>query len=790
MRIKVHIAMALLGLMIGVLNSTATPPIQGQRPTTFPDLPAITDSTLLFTQDSIAHQSYKFNIGKLKTFMGKDVHLDSSYANRSNECILTRQARSGDSSVEFTNTLAGIFHEAGDTGGVYFLCDAVSDFPSIGTQAISIDDNYLVIDSADACPSSLIKGYEFSQDFPVDVNMCQDGYISQIRLKANIRNYYPDFQDGGEPGLAVIALNVNGQNVMPSNPQSFDAPSDIIILLNTVDGHTSSEFIYNLPEPTSITSVRATFMWINHAAFELDGLKVTYKIANCPCYQQFLTTDSLGHMRLDSAILPEPYVLTGANGLTVINNEVVELGGELSHNTDVYGGKHQLRIQGCDPLVFEGYGSGNGDAYSSTRYEQRGDHIDINGYYRYSLDSANQSANIAVSPYAAGLSTHYQNNNNNTSFGSQVSLATDRIYQSVSSDDPANGVNITTSNQMFKDKYEMSSNDTTGYSNHTLSPQSVQFGTYGNSNNFTKYEQTKDDIGIQASDYGQSTITSFKLAPLGVYLRTPNVYNYTAQVGQVLTLKNVSTGEMEFENLNLDVNVVNGIYRDSTDNLIKLGNKLTQNTSIDGDMNTMSFYNNKRFIINQTPFSNEGLDSAVTHIGKTTLVSIADDDSSHGMIIGGFAAGEVPSTVGLTMVGSNSGNGTSNGGTLVQGTHTGYGINTIGLKILGQNVKSFGIWMEGKTDDTTDAYADILVNPVNHKLRIANLNTNNSATQVLAKDPNGFSVWKDVSSMKPYSYTPSGSADTNGAIGDVAYDSNYLYIKTGAGWNRVALSTW
>ena len=36
-------------------------------------------------------------------------------------------------------------------------------------------------------------------------------------------------------------------------------------------------------------------------------------------------------------------------------------------------------------------------------------------------------------------------------------------------------------------------------------------------------------------------------------------------------------------------------------------------------------------------------------------------------------------------------------------------------------------------------------------------------------------------------YTPSSTADTNGAVGDIAWDNNYLYIKTSTGWGRLAL---
>lgn len=38
-------------------------------------------------------------------------------------------------------------------------------------------------------------------------------------------------------------------------------------------------------------------------------------------------------------------------------------------------------------------------------------------------------------------------------------------------------------------------------------------------------------------------------------------------------------------------------------------------------------------------------------------------------------------------------------------------------------------------------------------------------------------------------FTPSGSADSSGNVGDWAWDSDYAYVKTGAGWKRSALST-
>jgi hypothetical protein len=39
-------------------------------------------------------------------------------------------------------------------------------------------------------------------------------------------------------------------------------------------------------------------------------------------------------------------------------------------------------------------------------------------------------------------------------------------------------------------------------------------------------------------------------------------------------------------------------------------------------------------------------------------------------------------------------------------------------------------------------------------------------------------------------YTPTGSADANGNVGDIAWDDGYVYVKTSAGWKRSALSSW
>ena len=54
----------------------------------------------------------------------------------------------------------------------------------------------------------------------------------------------------------------------------------------------------------------------------------------------------------------------------------------------------------------------------------------------------------------------------------------------------------------------------------------------------------------------------------------------------------------------------------------------------------------------------------------------------------------------------------------------------------------------------------------------------------------GATAWKNAASILSGStYVPTGSADATGNTGDFSYDSNYIYVKTAAGWKRAALST-
>lgn len=58
-------------------------------------------------------------------------------------------------------------------------------------------------------------------------------------------------------------------------------------------------------------------------------------------------------------------------------------------------------------------------------------------------------------------------------------------------------------------------------------------------------------------------------------------------------------------------------------------------------------------------------------------------------------------------------------------------------------------------------------------------------TGIIINGNNGFSQLRLMQN-----YTPTGSRDTNGDVGCIAWDNNYLYIKVSTGWKRTALTGW
>ena len=61
---------------------------------------------------------------------------------------------------------------------------------------------------------------------------------------------------------------------------------------------------------------------------------------------------------------------------------------------------------------------------------------------------------------------------------------------------------------------------------------------------------------------------------------------------------------------------------------------------------------------------------------------------------------------------------------------------------------------------------------------------------VAAVNDDEFVTKGQVKSSKPACYTPYGTSDPSGVVGDISWDSNYFYMKTSEGWKRAKLETW
>jgi hypothetical protein len=59
-----------------------------------------------------------------------------------------------------------------------------------------------------------------------------------------------------------------------------------------------------------------------------------------------------------------------------------------------------------------------------------------------------------------------------------------------------------------------------------------------------------------------------------------------------------------------------------------------------------------------------------------------------------------------------------------------------------------------------------------------------------AVNDNEFVTKSQVKSVVTTHYTPTGTSDSNGDVGDTAWDDNYFYVKTPDGWKRAELETW
>jgi hypothetical protein len=86
------------------------------------------------------------------------------------------------------------------------------------------------------------------------------------------------------------------------------------------------------------------------------------------------------------------------------------------------------------------------------------------------------------------------------------------------------------------------------------------------------------------------------------------------------------------------------------------------------------------------------------------------------------------------------------------------------------------------------------INTVSNAINIGGSNTFNDVSNVIALGAFGSNLTASnrVYIANPVIKTesaPANTSDSSGAQGEVRYDSDYIYIKTSAGWKRTALST-
>lgn len=126
---------------------------------------------------------------------------------------------------------------------------------------------------------------------------------------------------------------------------------------------------------------------------------------------------------------------------------------------------------------------------------------------------------------------------------------------------------------------------------------------------------------------------------------------------------------------------------------------------------------------------------------------------------------------------------TGEGGSTALGNYTEaagqFGTTAMGTDITVTGRSSFGVNVENTVPVTVsqDHTIALMGGPVG-------IGTASPVSKLEVDGVNGYNQFR----MKK-SYTPTATSDPNGSIGDMAWDNNYLYIKTSQGWKRVQLST-
>ena len=698
--------LVLICILFACLTTLKAQAPQGQRPTTFPDLLELTDSTLFFTQDSISQQSYKFTLGKLKSYLDMSSCLDSSFANIIN-CPPAIQLRNGDSSLNFTNTLQEIFSNLGDTSGVYQLCDATSAFPMISSLASIVDSNFITIDSTEYCNESILGGFEFSQDFPVDVQLCEGGYISQIRLKAYLTDYTINFEIE-PPSLAGLTLNVNGQNVTPSNAQP-NIPEGLIVLGNLGSGYENNEFVYDLTTPTPINSVRATFVWLKHASFKLDGLKVTYKISNCSCGKKFLTTDSLGCLKLDT--LDTQSDLDAQNGLRMQDN-TFKLGGTLTENTNIYGNTKQLNIN-----LIESF-----HVYSS-------EHISSQSKYSDFSLNADGIKNFASKNYfedSIEYNLYSESRINPENYSITVRKTQENNNDSIINPNRSSNVNVTNYGiTLSANQYDTT---TENYSSVNVQPSSIYMYSQdaNNSNISTGMSLGNWGGSISSNSYNIDTINNHSISNYSSEQWTPNNILTSVQKNKV------DTSNFQIESKNTSASINEQMYQ--------------INSNSYNFVDSTQYYSN--LYVSPTSIEIRNQDNIS---GTLSQIQLNNNSSTISSINNNLISSLNTSSNAINISSSNSTNGNNS--------------------VISTTQESISLYNNAGT------------------YYIQNVPQNDSSNMLLGISNNQL-FYINKNTVKPYNYTPTSSTDTYGNVGDVAYDDDYVYVRTSVGWKRTALGTW
>lgn len=159
-----------------------------------------------------------------------------------------------------------------------------------------------------------------------------------------------------------------------------------------------------------------------------------------------------------------------------------------------------------------------------------------------------------------------------------------------------------------------------------------------------------------------------------------------------------------------------------------------------------------------------------TYIGRESGWTCTD---CHSNIYIGNGSGRNNSTSTNNNVGIGANAGYSNAGSLniFLGPNAGY-----------NNTLSNSLWIENSSSTTPLIGADFSANRVGINTSLTSASNITSTLHVTGT--NGYNQLRLATS-----YTPTSTSDTNGNIGDVAWDDSYWYVKTSAGWKRAALST-